>query len=670
MKQNIVLIIFLFQSVLFAQKKEYNFDTVAGVLEFQKNSPDKDFPTGNEKKIIKLLTQYEQSESYKLATSTDKLMVNAVLVEMFFKVLDQKEGYKYIKQYIDMYEAGYEKSKNQKINNSVNFSYRVFLLFYAENLSRNSSNLNEILKYIEKAKKVKIDFEKPDSYYHVTLFYEGLVYGNALYYDKAIKMIKGSIYYLKKRPRNIETIQSIMYCYYMINTLILENIIKKKLLKKEELKLLNDLDKNVLEIESINSENTNWSAVYSQKAYADYLRNNFISANKYIEKALATSAKKNYYNEYDYLLPKMYKLLILVKTKNYKPIEALRKEIEGDAYFKDLTNNIDFKYDLKEYYSALIAYEKDQNNYQQALVYTEKRQQILDDKRNEEFHLKMREFEKNKDILEKNIEITKQDNDKKQLIIFLIILNYLFLLFIAFGYFYIRKKRKDSEILYSKIKDVTENQINQIIFAKEEAIKELKKQFSMQLHTDVGSMLIATVNFLKIKKKIEPKQEDHQMWDSMIQELQKIYIIIRQESHEIYEKSYSNQEYLLKLEKNIQLIFNSNNVISLHTNFDIQNKTELSVDTKLSIIKLIKEGCTNILKHAKAKNININLVEDETSVILEIKDDGKPKFFKDKTGIGIGLKTLMDRILSMNGNLYFGKRENCDGFEIIASFPK
>jgi signal transduction histidine kinase len=71
--------------------------------------------------------------------------------------------------------------------------------------------------------------------------------------------------------------------------------------------------------------------------------------------------------------------------------------------------------------------------------------------------------------------------------------------------------------------------------------------------------------------------------------------------------------------------------------------------TAADIIQLVREGLSNIGRHAQASTCRVTLrrVDDHT-VELEIDDDGVG-FDADNTGAGMGLANLRARVASMDG---------------------
>ena len=61
----------------------------------------------------------------------------------------------------------------------------------------------------------------------------------------------------------------------------------------------------------------------------------------------------------------------------------------------------------------------------------------------------------------------------------------------------------------------------------------------------------------------------------------------------------------------------------IHFEFEISfGNVELDMERSTAIFRIFQETLTNILRHAKAKNINVRMQEKNGMVTVEIQDDG------------------------------------------------
>ncbi len=90
---------------------------------------------------------------------------------------------------------------------------------------------------------------------------------------------------------------------------------------------------------------------------------------------------------------------------------------------------------------------------------------------------------------------------------------------------------------------------------------------------------------------------------------------------------------------------------TLHTHFSTQGeKVALPGEVESELLRIAQEGMTNVLKHAKAQHVKVNLVFGPDAVTLSISDDGvgfDPRAHHD----GFGLLGMRERAQSIGARL-------------------
>lgn len=78
-------------------------------------------------------------------------------------------------------------------------------------------------------------------------------------------------------------------------------------------------------------------------------------------------------------------------------------------------------------------------------------------------------------------------------------------------------------------------------------------------------------------------------------------------------------------------------------------------DEKIELVlyRIIQEIISNIIKHAEAKKVNIELVKHDNELILIIEDNGRGFDTVSTENHGIGLKNIATRVEYLNGNVNF-----------------
>jgi signal transduction histidine kinase len=103
--------------------------------------------------------------------------------------------------------------------------------------------------------------------------------------------------------------------------------------------------------------------------------------------------------------------------------------------------------------------------------------------------------------------------------------------------------------------------------------------------------------------------------------------------------------------------------------YELESFIEHSVNDKfkLNIFRIVQEQLNNILKHAKATEVSISLLQNTRSIILSISDNGIG-FDTGQKRQGIGVTNINSRAASYNGTAYFTSQPG-QGCVLTATFP-
>jgi PAS domain S-box-containing protein/LPXTG-motif cell wall-anchored protein len=100
-------------------------------------------------------------------------------------------------------------------------------------------------------------------------------------------------------------------------------------------------------------------------------------------------------------------------------------------------------------------------------------------------------------------------------------------------------------------------------------------------------------------------------------------------------------------------------------NFDDEN---LPMEIKTELFRMTQESLTNVMRHANADHVTVQLTEDKEKIYLRITDDGKGFDVKVKKNT-LGLIGLRERAVSINGKLSVESQAG-KGTTVLAVIPK
>jgi two-component system sensor histidine kinase UhpB len=177
-----------------------------------------------------------------------------------------------------------------------------------------------------------------------------------------------------------------------------------------------------------------------------------------------------------------------------------------------------------------------------------------------------------------------------------------------------------------------------------EAQEKERKHIGEELHDNV-SLLLVTARLLINFAKDEPVPERGHLQKAASM-LTDAIESIRSFSHTLIPLALHD----LGLASSIRSLINNTKAGSLpHFHFLHEfHEHKLSEFVKLTIYRVVQEAVNNIIKHAEAKEVLIELAELDEHIHLKIEDNGKG-FCASAVANGVGLSNIQSRIQLVNG---------------------
>lgn len=193
--------------------------------------------------------------------------------------------------------------------------------------------------------------------------------------------------------------------------------------------------------------------------------------------------------------------------------------------------------------------------------------------------------------------------------------------------------------------------------AKEQMISKIlemedreRSRFAKELHDGLGQNLTAaSLSFNHIKKEIKSSnfgitsklESGLSFLNEAIQESRNI-------AHNLMPKSISDFGYILTVESLLENLNATSEIdFSFYNNL---NGERLPPDHELHIYRITQEAINNILKHAQATKVMVQLIRHENSVILTIEDNGKG-FDWHQNKDSFGLDSMLNRASALSAVL-------------------
>lgn len=215
-----------------------------------------------------------------------------------------------------------------------------------------------------------------------------------------------------------------------------------------------------------------------------------------------------------------------------------------------------------------------------------------------------------------------------------------------------KKRAQEKEILV--LKTVFEKEL---LKTRLEIQEEVLKNISMEVHDNIGQeLLLANINVSILQSLDLPPQAPALITETK-QLLGKISEDIIRLSRNLHSDRITETGVFLAIIHDLELLENKG-LYTIHIlNEDEQTGRDLPKETQLLVFRMYQEIVKNIIKHAKADQIGLQIVKNENGIELMIKDNGvgfeykKPEENKLDNSNGVGMRSLLSRVALFNGKI-------------------
>lgn len=269
------------------------------------------------------------------------------------------------------------------------------------------------------------------------------------------------------------------------------------------------------------------------------------------------------------------------------------------------------------------------------------------------------------------IELLNAQNKAKDARNNLLIAGTIFLLIsiIIITYVYIQRTRiakKNEQIAQQKIQNLINEQELKTYDAMMEGQEEERKRIATDLHDRLGSML-STVKLLfsALDSKIDQAvDENKQQYAKASMLLDEACVEVRRISHNLSTGMVSSFGLIAALDELTESIDNSGIITCKLNSYGMNER----LDTKLeiAIYRMIQEIVNNILKHANASKISIQLNKTDDSISISVEDNGVGFNIEEKKKSGgLGLASIEARANKVNGTYHIDSSMGNGSISII-----
>lgn len=208
--------------------------------------------------------------------------------------------------------------------------------------------------------------------------------------------------------------------------------------------------------------------------------------------------------------------------------------------------------------------------------------------------------------------------------------------------------QKNKQLNQQKIQVLKKEQETQQMKAIIEGEEKERKRFARELHDGLGAVL-ATVKMQisGIRHKFPDVQSSstYQKAESLIDDACRT---VREVSHDLMPHVLEQQGLMSAIDDMCQNLASQRDI---HFDFiSFGNEDELSDILKITLYRITQELLKNMVKHAEATEVIVQLTIEDEEIILIVEDNGKgfdPSLYQK----GIGIENIHSRVAYLNGHL-------------------
>ena len=335
-----------------------------------------------------------------------------------------------------------------------------------------------------------------------------------------------------------------------------------------------------------------------------------------------------------------------------------------DYVFESLSN----LYEKNNRYKDALAYYKIYNSYKDSILNEEKVKAIA------ELEISYKTKEKEQELSLEKEKSARIYSEKKNKELMLYILGSLIILILIIVAYIIRNFRQKQKLNIQEI-TIKKQEINRLLQEQEirsyaallEGQDSERKRIAEDLHDRLGSTLSTVkLHFQSIEKKIDDlKLDSKKQYDVAYNLLDNAVREVREIAHNL-SSGILNKFGLGAALKDLKNTIETSNEIKVDLFLEGSRK-KLPSGMEIEIYRVIQELVSNVLKHAGASEIILQLNYLDDNLNITFQDNGIG-FNTDKAHEGMGLKNIKARISKYEGGLHVDSGKG-NGTTIIIDLP-
>jgi len=283
-----------------------------------------------------------------------------------------------------------------------------------------------------------------------------------------------------------------------------------------------------------------------------------------------------------------------------------------------------------------------------------------------ELNIKYESIKKDAQLSERVFQVNKRTAQRNYAILLSVILS-------IFGYFLWRRSTYKQQQIEAKNKLQAE-QIANLEHEKKilsltsmiEGQEAERLRIAQDLHDGLGGLLSSVKNHFSLIQEEVRKIDKLNVYDRTNNMIDQACKEVRRISHNLMPASLQLNGLLATIDQYCKHIESSHKIEVLFEHNGLEG-ARLKERQEIFIYRIIQEATTNVLKHAKATNLMVQLALYENEISIIVEDDGVGFDVNEKKD-GIGLQSIRSRVYHLKGQLDINSKIN-SGTTITINIP-
>jgi signal transduction histidine kinase len=197
-----------------------------------------------------------------------------------------------------------------------------------------------------------------------------------------------------------------------------------------------------------------------------------------------------------------------------------------------------------------------------------------------------------------------------------------------------------------------------------DALEDQSRRTARQIHDGAGQILFSLQLALAELRADLPRRHQPQ-FDQVMQLADHLDQQLRGLSRELYPVALDD----LGLNAAVRHLLDgvatrSGLTVSFHSSVPDQLPPQVAI----ALYRAIHEGVTNVVRHARARELDVSMEKDADGLLCSVKDDGVGVSNDAAQPAGLGLRGIRDRLKALHGELQVRSRPG-KGTELIIAIP-